>query len=184
MIRTYFRVVLLDEDDPDHNDVNEIPYGWVQVEGRNHVHDGKQIRLDIPVLMEGHHRRVGDNQGLDVTGPADRSLGTLPPPRLMMLLPSPAPLNLHQPRLRLPLEPRFRETSRLCEIPAPCSIRNSAFWREKREGEGSSVAASSQRDGLSMNVDRMIHVRDSDLPLIYDSPWKVPDLRTKHDEIE
>lgn len=35
-----------------------------------------------------------------------------------------------------------------------------------------------------MNVDRMIDVRDSDLPLIYDSPWKVPDLRTKHDEIE
>ena len=61
VIRTYFRVVLLDEDDPDHNDVNEIPYGWVQVEGRNHVHDGEQIGLDIPVLMESHHGRVGDN---------------------------------------------------------------------------------------------------------------------------
>lgn len=134
MIRTYFRVVLLDEDDPDHNDVNEIPYGWVQVEGRNHVHDGKQIRLDIPVLMEGHHRRVGDNQGLDVTGPADRSLGTLPPPRLMMLLPSPAPLNLHQPRLRLPLEPRFRETSRLCEIRVRLEIPR--FGERGEEGKG------------------------------------------------
>ena len=118
VIRTYFRVVLLDKDNPDHDDVNEIPYGGIEVEGRHHVHDGQQIRLDVAVLMKSHHRRVSDNERLDVTRPADRSLGALPSFRLMVFS-SATSLNLHQPRLRLPLEPRFRQPPRLCATQPP-----------------------------------------------------------------
>lgn len=63
--------------------------------------------------MKSHHRRVSDNKGLDVSWPADRSLGALPSFRLMVF-PSASSLNLNEAWLRLPLEPRFRQSPRLC----------------------------------------------------------------------
>jgi len=113
--RTYLRVVLLEQNDSDYHDVDEIADRRVEVKRGHHVHDGQQIGLHVAVLMKGHHRRVGDDEGLDVTRCADRSLGTVPPFRLVMF-PPPAALNLNEARLSLPLEPRLCQSTRFCRI--------------------------------------------------------------------
>lgn len=83
--------------------------------------------------MESHHRRVSDNEGLDVTRPTDRSPGSLPSLRLMVF-PSASSLNLNEARLRLPLEPRFRQSPRLCATLSPWLVlfdpRNSTITEE------------------------------------------------------
>lgn len=111
----YLCVFFLDENNSDHYDVDEISDGRVEIERGHHVHDCQEIGFHIAILVKSHHRRVSDDKNLDMTRCTDRSLGTMPPFRLMMF-PSPTALNLDQAWLSLPFEPRLCQSTRFCRI--------------------------------------------------------------------
>lgn len=65
-VEVLVRVLLLQQNNLDDDDVHGIADGRIFVKRRHHVHDRQQIRLDVAVLVELHHRRIGDDERLDV----------------------------------------------------------------------------------------------------------------------
>jgi len=43
------------QNDLDDNNMHRVADGRVLVQGRNHVHDRQQVRLDVATFMELHH---------------------------------------------------------------------------------------------------------------------------------
>lgn len=108
---THLSGVIFQKYDPYDNNVYVVSDAGVAIERRDHVHDCENVCLDVAVLVELHHGRVCDQQGLNVTFLTYRPS----PPGLPGFA---ATLHFHLSDLLLPFESSFHEAPWFCQTNA------------------------------------------------------------------